>query len=76
LELHLQGRKVPEDVAEVGHPWCAEDDVDAKVHQEVIDLERLGVDAEGHVEVGSSVGNLIATTDEDHSVDASLHKVY
>jgi hypothetical protein len=72
------GRKVLEDVAEVSHPWHAEDDadVDAKVHQEVIDLERLGVDAERHVEAGSSAGNLIATTDEDHSVDVSLHKVY
>ena len=27
-ELHLQQREIPKDVADVGKPWCAEDDVD------------------------------------------------
>jgi hypothetical protein len=34
LELHLQGCEISEDVAEVGRPWRADDNVnvDADVH--------------------------------------------
>lgn len=68
--------QILEDIAKVGQPWCAEDDADvgAHVHPKGIYLERLGIDVEQDVEAGFPVGNLVATANEDHSVDASLRE--
>ena len=43
LKLHLQGCKIPYDIAAVNEPWCAQDDVDV-----ITDAEEEGVYLECH----------------------------